>query len=60
MTGTNPYFSNISTTMEHEDNRIRLLISVAPGYEVSEEYFLISRGIMKSMPGLLGYPPATS
>ncbi|MHB8420059.1 MAG: ATP-binding protein [Myxococcales bacterium] len=57
--GSKLLFSNIQSTLEDTPDGVRIQLLLTEGYEPSEEFFLINKGVQEAVPCLLGYPPAS-
>ncbi len=51
-------FSNITSVVEPRGADLQITLCLAEGYEVSEEYFLVTKGVLEAVPGVAGYPPS--
>ncbi len=56
--GARSMFSNLQMSVESGPGGLVFRITHGPQFEVSEEYFLITKGVLEWTPGLLGYSPA--
>ena len=52
-------FSNLQMNVESAPTGLTFRITHGAQFEVSEEYFLITKGVLEWTPGLLGYAPAS-
>ncbi len=53
--GQKSMFSNLTMSVQPTPDGLRFQIAHGPEYEVCEEYFLITKGVLESTPQLLGY-----
>ena len=57
--GSRSMFSNLEMSVEMVDAGLTFRIWHELKYEVSEEYFLITKGVLEATPSVLGYAPAS-